>query len=72
MVDLVNFWIGVSIFLIGNNLLLVKFDVGLSILFLVEICFRIIVFLIQYLSYDEFRINMDIVLKFGLKGFSFL
>ena len=71
MVDLVNFWTGASTLPTGNNSLLVKFDAGSSTLPLAETCFRTIVLPIQHSSYDEFRTNVDIALKFGSKGFSF-
>ena len=71
MVDLVNFWTGASTLPTGNDSLLVKFDAGSSTLPLAETCFRTIVLATEHSTYDEFRKNMDIALKFGSKGFSF-
>ena len=71
MEHLVNVWTGASTLPTGNDSLLVKFDAGSSTLPLAETCFRTIVIPTEHSTYDEFRNNMDIALKFGTKGFSF-
>lgn len=71
MGDLLSFWTGATTIPTGKDSLLVKFDAGSNTLPLAETCFRTIVLPTEHTTYDEFRKNIDIALKFGSKGFSF-
>lgn len=71
MGDLLSFWTGATTIPTGKDSLLVKFDAGSNTLPLAETCSRTIVLPTEHTTYDEFRKNMDIALKFGSKGFSF-
>lgn len=48
-----------------------KFDGGSNSLPLSETCFQSVILPTKYREYADFKKNMDIALRYGLKGFTF-
>ena len=71
MTDLMSFWSGAPALALSDGDLQAKFDGGAHDLPLSETCFRTIILPTKHTSYEKFKVNMDIALKFGSKGFSF-
>lgn len=72
MLDLLSFWTGGNRVRNDNDILLVKFDGGINDLPLSETCFKSIILPAKHSDYEAFKQNMDIALKFGARGFSFI
>lgn len=72
MLDLLSFWTGGNRVTGKNGKLLVKFDDGVNDLPLSETCFGSIILPTKHSDYQSFKQNMDIAMKFGSRGFSFI
>ena len=71
MTDLLSFWSGAPVLALSDGDLQAKFDGGAHDLPLSETCYGTIILPTKHASYEKFKVNMDIALKFGSKGFSF-
>ena len=66
------FWTGANYFSsTQEGSLQVKFDGGSNSLPLSETCFQSVILPTKYREYADFKKNMDIALRYGLKGFTF-
>ena len=70
MADLLSFWSGAPVLTLSDGDLKAKFDGGAHDFPLSKTCFRTILPPTKHAPYEKFKVNMDIALKFGSKGFS--